>query len=311
MIMNERLPGFTGFDNITTNLGQVNNNGIEIALNTLNLKNSFMDWSTTFGLSYNKNKIVHLYYDYQDVLDASGNVIGQRERDDINNRWFIGRPIDAIWDYRVTGIWQANEAAEAAKFGQRPGDPKVANNYTADDVVNADGSVKRTYNNYDKEFLGQTSAPYRWALRNDFTFWKDLTLSVNVYAYTGHKSLSDIYLNNDDDGGRIAYALANLPRKEYWTPNNPTNEYGRIEAKGPTGAENAQMLYNRNFIRLDNISVGYTLPQKWISKFEVNRLKVYGTVRNAGAWAGGWEFGDPETGSWASRLYTLGLNLVF
>ncbi|WP_345235415.1 SusC/RagA family TonB-linked outer membrane protein [Olivibacter ginsenosidimutans] len=319
MIMNQRLPGFTGFDNITTNLGQVNNNGIELSLNTLNIRNNFLEWSTTVGFSYNKNKITHLYYEYENVLDAAGNVVGTKEMDDLSNGWFIGKPIGAIWDYRVTGIWQANEAEEAAKYGQLPGDPKVANNYTADDVVNADGSVTHTYNDKDKEFLGQTDPPVRWSLRNEFILWKDLNISFNIYSYMGHKSLFGDYLNNDDDGGRMAYAMANLPAKEYWTPENPTNEYGRIEAKGPTGAAGAQKLYDRSFIRLDNISVGYNLPNKWTSKWNLNRVKVYGTVRNVATWAKDWEYGDPETdpavgqsgGGFATRVYTLGLNLTF
>jgi len=154
-------------------------------------------------------------------------------------------------------------------------------------------------------------------LRNDFTLWNDLTLSFNIYAYTGHKSLANFYLNNDDDGGRMQYAMANLQAKEYWTPNNPTNEYGRIEAKGPTGADGSQKLYNRSFMRLDNISVGYTLPKNWTSRLEIDRVKLYGTVRNVALWANDWEFGDAETQSsdnpqgWATRVYTLGLNLVF
>lgn len=317
MIMNQRLPSFSGFTNITANLGQVNNSGIELALNTVNLRKNAVEWTTTFGFSYNKNKITHLYYEYRDVLDAAGNVVGNKEMDDITNRWFIGRPIGVIWDYRVTGIWQANEVDEAKKYGQAPGDPKVANNYTADDVVNTDGSITHVYNDNDKEFLGETSPPYRWSLRNDFVLWKDLSVSFNIYAYTGHKSLANIYLNNDDDGGRMAYALANLPQKEYWTPNNPTNKYGRIEAKGPTGAGSPQKLYNRSFARLDNISVGYTLPKKWTSKLDLNRVKVYGSVRNVAVWGKDWDYGDPETfhvndnpTGWATRVYTLGLNLV-
>jgi len=311
MIMNERLPIFTGFGNITTNLGQVDNHGIELSLNTLNIRNSFLEWTTTVGFSYNKNKIVHLNYEYENVLDATGNVIGTKEMDDIQNGWFIGQPIGAIWNYRVTGIWQANEVEEAAKYGQAPGDPKVANNYTADDVVKEDGTVTHTYNDKDKEFLGQVDPPIRWSLRNEFILWKDLSVSFNIYSYMGHKSLSGNYLNIDDDGGRMAYALANLPAKEYWTPENPTNEYGRIEAKGPAGAGNPGKLYDRSFIRLDNISVGYTLPNKLSSKWNLNRVKVYGTVRNVASWANDWEYGDPETGSWASRVYTLGLNLTF
>lgn len=311
MIMGQRLPGFSGFGSITTNLGQVNNSGVELALNTVNIERANFRWNTTVGFSYNKNRIKHLYYDYQDILDADGNVIGRKEQDDISNGWFIGQPISAIWNHRVTGIWQKHEVEEAALYGQEPGDPKVANSYTEDDVVNADGSVTHVYNDRDKEFLGETAPPYHWSLRNEFVLWEDLTFSFQIYSYMGHKSLSGNYLNNDDDGGRMQYAIANLPVKEYWTPDNPTNEFGRIEASGPVGAAGAGKLYNRSFIRLDNISFGYTMPQRWTSMYNLNRVKVFGAVRNTATWAQQWIYGDPETGSWASRTFTLGLNLTF
>lgn len=320
MIMTERLPGFSGFDNIATNLGRVDNQGVELSLNTVNIRKENFEWSTTFGFSYNQNKITHLYHDYKDVLDAEGNVVGRKEMDDIENNWFIGKPIGTIWNYRVTGIWQSHEVEEAAQYGQKPGDPKVANNYTADDVVNADGSISHVYNRNDYEFLGQTTAPYHWAMRNEFILWKDLSFSFNIYSYMGHKSLAGFYLNNDDDGGRMQYALANLPAKEYWTPDNPTNEYGSIQATGPTGATGAGKLYNRSFIRLENVAVGYTLPREWTSKVNINSVRLYGTVRNVATWAKDWEFGDPEVapgfgtdenGGLATRIFTFGLNLTF
>ncbi|HEX6427048.1 MAG TPA: SusC/RagA family TonB-linked outer membrane protein [Niastella sp.] len=316
MIMEQLLPSFTGFASITSNLGQVDNNGIELTLNTVNIRNDKFQWNTTFGLSYNRNRITHLYYDRETIVDANGNVISSRERDDISNSWFIGRSIGAIWNYRVTGIWQANEVEEAKKYGQVPGDPKVANNYTDDDKQNANGTATPVYNDKDKEFLGETSPPWHWSMRNEFILWKDLNVSFNMYSYMGHKSLLGEYLNNDDFGGRMTGGLQNVPAKEYWTPDNPTNNYGRIEAKGPTGAAAAEKLYDRSFIRFDNFSVGYTLPKQWTSKLTLNRVKVSGTVRNMAVWNNrNWKYGDPETdpdtGRWASRVYNLGLNLIF
>jgi len=318
MIMRQRLPEFTGFLNITTNLGEVRNKGIEISVNSLNIDSKNLKWTTTLGFSYNKNEIKHLYYENENILDAGGNVIGTKEMDDKTNGWFIGKPISEIWNYRVTGIWQKDEATEAARYGQRPGDPKVANSYTADDIVNDDGTTTPVYNDNDKEFLGQTSPPFYWSMRNEFTLWKDFTFSFNIYSYMGHKGLLGYYLNNDDDGGRMSYALQNVPEKEYWTLNNPTNEYGRIEAKGPTGAAGVEKVYDRSFIRLENISLGYTLPQKWTSRFNVERIKVFTTVRNVAVWAKEWPIGDPEVdprpgdgNGMSSRVYTLGLNFTF
>lgn len=310
MIMNQRLPGFTGFGSITTNLGQVNNDGIELTINSLNMKRQNFEWRTTFGLSWNKNTIKHLYYDYEDVKDAQGNVVGRKEADDLTNSWFIGKSIGTIWDYKVTGIWQANEYEEAAKYGQRPGDPKVWNN-PDNDEYNADGTVKKiVYNNDDKVFQGQTTPKVRWSMRNDFTIFKNWTVGFSMYSMLGHKSLSSWYLNNDN-GGSLITKGCNTWVKGYWTPENPTNKYARLDAKGPTGATGAQKLYNRSFVRFDNLSVAYTFPKTWLSSTGISNLKLFFNVKNLGyIKSSDWEYGDPETGGLATRNYTFGLNVT-
>lgn len=310
MIMNQRLPGFTGFGSITTNLGQVNNDGIELTINSLNMKRQNFEWRTTFGLSWNKNTIKHLYYDYEDVKDAQGNVVGRKEADDLTNSWFIGKSIGTIWDYKVTGIWQANEYEEAAKYGQRPGDPKVWNN-PDNDEYNADGTVKKiVYNNDDKVFQGQTTPKVRWSMRNDFTIFKNWTVGFSMYSMLGHKSLSSWYLNQDNSGSLITKGC-NTWVKGYWTPENPTNKYARLDAKGPVGAEGAQKLYNRSFVRFDNLSVAYTFPKTWLSSTGISNLKLFFNVKNLGYIKSSvWEYGDPETGGLATRTYTFGLNVT-
>lgn len=310
MIMNQRLPGFTGFGSITTNLGQVNNDGIELTINSLNMKRQNFEWRTTFGLSWNKNTIKHLYYDYEDVKDAQGNVVGRKEADDLTNSWFIGKSIGTIWDYKVTGIWQANEYEEAAKYGQRPGDPKVWNN-PDNDEYNADGTVKKiVYNNDDKVFQGQTTPKVRWSMRNDFTIFKNWTVGFSMYSMLGHKSLSSWYLNQDNSGSLITKGC-NTWVKGYWTPENPTNKYARLDAKGPVGAEGAQKLYNRSFVRFDNLSVAYTFPKTWLSSTGISNLKLFFNVKNLGyIKSSDWEYGDPETGGLATRTYTFGLNVT-
>lgn len=268
-----------------------------------------MEWRTSLSFSYNKNTITHLYYQSENIVDANGNIIGTKEMDDKSNGWFIGKPISAIWNYRVTGIWQTSEATEAALYGQKPGDPKIANNYTADDIKNANGTTTPVYNDKDKEFLGQYAPPINWQLRNEFTFFKSLNVSFNIYSYMGHKSLDGNYLNKDNGGSLITYNY-NTFAKEYWTPENPSNKYARLDAQLPAGAS-GDKLYNRSFIRLENISVGYTLPKIWTKKLEVDKVKFYGSVRNVAVWQKDWEYGDPETGGLATRIFSLGLNVTF
>jgi len=307
MIMNRKLPGFTGFQEIATNLGQVQNRGFELTINTQNIKKQNFEWSTSFNFSYNKNEIKHLYYENEDILDDNGNIIGSKERDEYG-KWFIGKPIGAIWDYRVTGIWQPNEADEAKKVGQGPGDPKVANNYTKDDIVNADGTVTPVYNDKDKEFLGQDTSPYIWSMRNSFTIYKNFEFSFNIYSQMGAKFLDGHYLNQHN-ASEVDYGH-NVVKRDYWTPDNLTNGYARLNSKGPKGVNSPQRIVNASFIRLENISLAYNVPKSVIAKWKINNLKIYGSVRNAALWTkDDWRYGDIETKGFASRVFSMGVNI--
>ncbi|MBC8054768.1 MAG: SusC/RagA family TonB-linked outer membrane protein [Sphingobacteriaceae bacterium] len=309
MIQSRELPGFTGFRNITTNLGKVENRGFEFSLNSRNISKNGFNWNTTFGISKYKNTIKHLQNIYDMVIDPQGNV-EVKERDFPANGWFIGQPIGAIWDFRVTGMWQADEAVEAAKYGQRPGDPKVANN-PINDVVNTNGTTTIRYGDEDKEFQGQTNPPVMWSMRNDFDY-KNFNFSFNLYSYWGHKSLSNEYQNRDNRISLITNQ-ANVYAKEYWTLDNPTNEFARLEAQGPSGASTPQRVYDKSFIRLENVTLGYTLPKIVANKLRVQNLKIYSSARNVAVWQKdkNWDYWDIETGQLAPRIYTFGLNANF
>ncbi|WNH09009.1 SusC/RagA family TonB-linked outer membrane protein [Thalassobellus suaedae] len=307
MIMQQRLPSFSGFSSITTNLGEVENKGFELSINSVNIKTPNFEWRTSFAFSYNKNTINKLYGNKEFILDEDNNIIEEKEADDISNGWFIGKDISEIWDYEVTGIWQKDEWEEAEKYGQRPGDPQVANNYTADDT--ADG--KPIFNDKDKVFLGKRTPPINWSIRNEFTFFKNWEASFNLYSFMGHKSLNGNYLNNYNSGSLYTYNF-NPFVNEYWTIDNPNNDWARLDARGPSGAAGVNKLYNRNFIRLDNISVAYTLPKNLTDRLNIQKIKFSASVRNVATWSSSnWKyFGDPETGGLATRTFNFGFNIT-
>lgn len=310
MIMEMSLPGFSGFGSIWTNIGQVDNTGIEISLSTRNIVTRDFQWTTTAGFSYNKNRIKHLKGTMEEILDDNGNIIGQREASETASKLYINKPIGEIWDYQFDGIWSVAEAAEAARHGQRPGDPKVRNNYTKDDIVNADGTVTPVYNDKDKVYLGTTNPPIYWNLGNEFKFKNNLTFAFSFYSYMGHKSTETTYMNGLN-GGSLYTKGFNMFKQDYWTPDNQTNEYGRFESQGPSGVSYPGKLHNRSFVRLDNISIGYTLPEAWTRKAAISKCRFTASVRNVCTIGGDWEYGDPETGGLATRTYNFGLQLSF
>ena len=303
MIMSQRLPNFSGFGSIMANLGEVQNQGFEIALNSTNIQNKNFTWNTSAGFSINKNKINHIYYDY----DENG-----VEKDDTSNGWFIGQPIGTIWYYETDGVWQntPEDIKAAALVGQKPGDPKVVNHYTEDDQILEDGTRIPVYNDNDKVYQGTTAPPIYWNLRNDFTLWKDLTLSISFYSYMGHKSQAGYWLNQENGGSQVSNGF-NVAAREYWTPDNPTNDYCRLNAAGPnTGlAGGVDKVYNRSFVRLDDITIGYNLPQKWTKKFMVDRIRLTASCKNVCTFDS-WEYGDPETGGLATRTFNFGINVT-
>ena len=313
MLIYESLPGFSGFSGLWTNIGQVNNDGVELSLSSINIQNHNFTWETTFGFSYNKNVIKHINYQMEEVYDANGNVTGFKEMDNTQNGWYIGKSIGTIWDYEYDGIWQVSEADEAAKYGQKPGDPRVINHYTADDQVDKNGNVKHIYNEKDKVFLGNTIAPIFLNMRNEFKLWNNLSLAFSFYAKLGHKSKDGTYLNQGINGGNMFSYGYNRVVREYWTPENPSADFARFNSQGPQGCTSPQKIINRNFLRLDNLSIGYTLPAKWTEKAGISKIRLSAAVRNLFTiHSGDWTFyTDPENGGLSTRLYNLGINVTF
>ncbi|GAA0544533.1 SusC/RagA family TonB-linked outer membrane protein [Chitinophaga japonensis] len=295
LLMDQSLPDFTGFSTVTTNLGEVVNKGFELGLTSVNMHRKNFEWTSTLGFFFNRNEIRHLYYTYEDVLDADGKVIGSREISDISNGWFIGHDISSIWNYNVLGIWQENEREQAARYGEIPGDVKVED-------VNNDGK----YTNDDKKFLGYTTPRFRWTLRNDFTLFRNIELSFNIYSNWGHKQTTTDYLNNFGAGTDRTNSYV----RKYWTPENPSNKYARLNSTNVQNITPPRAL-DKTYIRLDNVAVAYSLPTHIARKLDMSQFKVYAGVRNVAVWAKEWEYWDPETTSLMPRYYTVGLTATF
>jgi TonB-linked SusC/RagA family outer membrane protein len=292
LLVDRKLPDLTGFASVATNLGELENKGVEFTLNARIMDKENFKWRGSFNISYNKNVIVHLYGDMVPVKDASGNVIGEKEGDDVSNKWFIGHSNTQVWEPKIIGVWQKGEEAEAIKYGQYPGD------FRLEDV---DGSGK--INELDNQFQGNTVAPVRWNLRQEFNFYKNFDLSMSFYAANGHVGAYNVAKNRDGFPERV-----NAYITPYWTPENPINDAARIYSN--EGGAVFNVWKNRSFVRFDAISLAYNLPANILKKIQVANLKLVGSIRNVGFWAPDWKYWDPETSGPSPRMFTLGINLT-
>jgi hypothetical protein len=289
LLLTRTLPEMTGYESVFANLGQVNNHGFEATLNWINIKQNKFTWKSYFTASVNRNEIVHLYGDMEDVLDEEGNVIGQKESDDISNGWFIGHAIDAVYDYKRLGIYQLDEADLAASYGRMPGDIKFED-------LNNDGAIDATN---DRKFLGHSEPRLRLGIRNEIYFLNNFDFSFFIYAQLGQMATENLraWIPQTISAG-------NYYNVEYWTPDDPTNDFARIEA-----GINRNWWNKSSFLRMQNITLGYNLPANLVNKIGVSKLRAYLNIDNAFVITNYYKY-DPETYSPTPRNISLGINLT-
>lgn len=284
LLLPRMLPITTGFSSTLENVGSTKNRGIELTLNTVNVDKPDFSWNTDFTFYLNREQIVELY---------NGAV------DDIGNRWFIGHPINVFYDYKWLGIWQSDEEAEAAKFARKPGQIKVAD-------LDKSGSV----NDPDRMIIGSTQPDFVANMVNRFR-WKSWDLSFEMGMRWGQMvNCSQFSQEGATNGNGFAF--------NYWTPENPSNEYPRPD-EGARGMQQGSVLgiKDGSFIRLKNLSLGYTFPSKVLRGTPISALRIYATGQNLYTWS---RSGlsqrykiDPETGSSypVVNVFTMGVNVSF
>lgn len=292
LLVDRSLPSVTGYSSVASNLGKINNKGIEFTLNSTNIRSDAFVWKTSFNFSLNRNKIESLYGNMSDVLDDDGNVIGQKEDDDIGNKWFIGHAIDEIWDYHLIGVWQTGEEEEAEKYHLAPGDFKLKD---------VDGDYKFT--NEDKEFIGYKTPRFRWSLRNDFNILKNIDFSFSLYSYWGHKAV----LNEAKHNPTMTLDRFNSYKIPYWTPEKPGNDFARLNSNMAGVAYDVWR--DRSFIRLDNVSLSYSFSKAFLQNYRIQDLKVLLTARNVAVWTKEFMLWDPEYAGPTPSYVTLGIHL--
>ena len=263
LIMERQIPSTSGWTSIWDNIGKVRNRGIEISLNATIIKTKDFTWDANLVFDTNKNEILELY--------------GEKN-DDVTNKWFIGEAISVNYDYEFAGIWQTDEAEEAAIYGQTPGQVKVVDQ-------NGDGVI----NSEDKVILGQQLPKWSGSFTSTFQY-KDWDFAFNIYTRQGaqlNSTFVSAFMCLEGDYNQVDV--------DYWTESNPSNKY---PAPGNKGDYFSAMCYQDvSFVRVGYITLGYTFPKKWMKRLGVKNLHLSATANNPFLFTSfpGW---DPE---WATQ----------
>ncbi len=282
LLLDRGLPPTSGVTTVKQNIGRTRNRGVEVSLTSTNIQSKSLTWTSTLTYTRNKEEITDLVTD--------GN--------DVGNGWFIGQPIQVYYDYEKLGIWQTSEADQAAKLSptQLPGEIKVKDQ-------NGDGKIDAIN---DRVILGNPRPKWSGGLDNTVRY-KGFDLNVFVYARIGQMISSDRSARFDYQG--IGNSTAGL---DYWTPENPTNDYPRPNKNGGGKYLSTLAYQSGSFARIRNITLGYNMPTALLPK-ALRGVRVYVTGKNLFTFT---KLNyDPERGGSENfpltKLYVFGLNATF
>lgn len=281
LLLSREIPKMTGQQSIIFNIGKLKNVGYELALNTIPIRTKDFTWNLGVNFSTNKNEIVDLY----------GN-----QEDDVQNQWFIGEPLNVIYDYEFDGIWQLGEEDEIAASAtpdRQPGDTKIKDQNN-DGVIDAD----------DRKIVGVQQPDWLGGLNSTFTY-KNLSLNVFVQSVQG----IDRTFREEGVSARF-----NKAPYDYWTPENPSNTWfrPRINA-GPTPLGSIDV-YDGSFVRIKDITLSYNLPPSLLQKTGLVKTQIYVNLHDYFTFTK-FPYVDPESGAYAQisipKYALLGLNISF
>jgi TonB-linked SusC/RagA family outer membrane protein len=292
VLVSRALPPTTGYPSVWTNIGAIDNKGIEFELNSVNLTGR-LGWETNFVFSLNRDKISKLYGDENDK--------------DVGNSWFVGEPISAIYDYEMMGgVWTEAELYAGQTYDNwYPGQYKYVDQ-------NGDGVIEP---NLDRKVIGYRTPSYRFSINNTFTYG-NFTLSFFINSVQGGQKY---FLENNASVVNVDFRSDNVLRinasavRPYWTPDNGVNNATGVYN---TPAQASGIYESRSFVRLQDVSLAYSFSPQLLNTLKLSACQVFVSSKNPYVWTK-WSGWDPE--SWRSdaqnsplmRNITAGFRVTF
>ncbi len=315
ILMSVPTPSYLGPVSLTANVASTENKGIELGLNGTIVNTEDFRWDTNFNFSINKTTVVDLGGP-KTVLAGGKYGAGLAIAPAIKLE--IGEETGNFYGYLYDGVWKSSEAAEAAVYGNVPGDAKYKD-------LNIDGAI----NNSDLTVMGNGNADFTWGLNNTFTY-KAFDLNVFFQGVSGNEiwNLGKGYIIGGSADARHATSPDILNR---WTPQNENTDIPAYSSTSKDFIQSSRYVEDGSYVKLRNISFGYNLPASITEKSKlIDSFRVYISGQNLLTFtsysgfdpeisnvnpqtnqqspvASGIDFGAYPT----AKTFTLGLNVTF
>jgi TonB-linked SusC/RagA family outer membrane protein len=293
LLFNTRIPASAGFQRQFQNIGSTSSSGLEFTLNTTNIQKTDFTWNTSFNIAFNKTKVLSLSKGESSLLTnsytASNDYILQ-----------VGKPVGLMYGYVNDGLYQVSDFDYNTTNGTYTLKPDVVNDNIVvqpgfikfKDISGPDGVPDGLINDSDRTVIGNANPKFTGGINNTFSY-KGLDLSVFLNFTVGN----DIYNANVLNNSRLDLENQNTLARfaDRWTTINASGQRVTDPVKlaalnegktnpayngNTTGRLYSDIIEDGSFLRINNVSLGYTLPKKWLANSKISNMRFYLTLYN-------------------------------
>ena len=351
LLLQVQLPAYIGSSgqgaasNPWQNIGSLENKGIELTLNTTNITNKDFQWTTNVVFGLNRNKVLSLDTETA-TLEKS---FQPSSTNFIVTKTAVGQPIGQFWGYKVIGrfdkptdFYRHDENGNLVQVAIPEGNTIAESSTWIGDYIFDDKNGDGKINAEDCQYLGNPEPKFTYGIGNTFSY-KGIDLTIFFSGSYGNKALNLTRYRIEDprQNSNILREALNYARIEKIDPNGPDGDYRnlyianagsttmpavqRSDANSNYTRISDRLIEDASYIRLQNISLGYTLPKQWVRKVYLDNVRVYMNFQNLHTWTK-YKGLDPEVGAMygdalmtgvdygrypSPRIYTFGLNVSF
>ncbi|MWB94076.1 SusC/RagA family TonB-linked outer membrane protein [Flavobacterium sp. GA093] len=257
LLFNRPLPGVSGIGSQLQNVGELENKGWELGINSKNFTGADFTWSTNFNISSNKNKVLKLA-DNKDLLINStpGHFLATDSQ-----ILRVGEPVGSFFGFVYDGVIQQGETVLPGNFETIAGGEKFKD-------VNGDGKL----DSQDKTIIGNPNPDFIFGLNNDFTY-KNIDLNIFFQGSQGNQILNYTLMELASGNNNATTEVLDA-----WTPTNTDTNVPVNAAR--TKRVTSRFVYDGSYIRLKNISLGYSLDENIVSKIGLSKVRFYISAQN-------------------------------
>jgi TonB-linked SusC/RagA family outer membrane protein len=281
LLLNKQVEAYTGFTTILSNVGSIENKGLELSIGGKPLAAGALKWTTSANISFNRSKVLALLDDTPLAIRTNTGGGYQIFGSGFSLKYLqVGQPVDQMRGYRNLGTWSESERNEAKAMGQAPGEPRWLD-------VDGDGKVTRASDG--NEVIGNASPKFIYGWNNNISY-KGFDLTFLVQGSYGNDIFNAVRIKTENPSNGLS---ANL--KNRWTIDNQNTdvpvfmstrernqlELGSNQTSGiGVDQRSSRWIEDGSYLRLKNITLTYTIPTSVIGKIGASRIAAYVTAIN-------------------------------